>query len=174
MKPLVHVPLKYGAIASVIGILGVVGLYYMGRHPLMIVIYMDFRIILLAVFLFFSLRELRDLYQDGILYMHQAMIGSLIFVVTYGLMVSLAMYAFGSAVPDFREDYVKEGVAMLKSMPKESIEQIGKDTYERNLLQLPATNVYELSVIYFRQSVIIGLFISIILSVVLRRQPKNL
>ncbi len=174
MKPLVQVPLKYGAIASAIGMLGVIGLYYMGRHPLMIVIYMDFRIILLAVFMFFSLKELRDLYQDGILYMHQAMIASFVFVITYAFLVSGAMYAFGSAVPEFREDYVKEGTAMLKSMPKEAIEQIGKDNYERNLLQLPATNVFELSVIYFRQSVIMGLFISIILSVILRRQPKNL
>lgn len=174
MKPLVQVPLKYGAIASVIGILGLIGLYYMGRHPLMIVIYMDFRIILLAVFMYFSLKELRDVYQDGILYMYQGMLASFMFVITYAILVSVAMFAFGSAVPGFREDYVKQGTEMLQSMPKEAIEQIGKDLYERNLSRLPATNVFELSVIYFRQSVIIGLFISIILSVVLRRQPKNL
>jgi hypothetical protein len=173
MKPFVKVPLKYGAIASLIGILGVIGLYYMGRHPLMIIIYLDFRIILYAVFMFFALKELRDLYYDGILYMWQGMMSSFILVMTFAILVSGAMYAFGSAVPDFRDDYVREGTALLKSMPKEAIEQIGKDNYDRNLSQLPATNVLELSVIYFRQCVIIGLFISIILSVVLRRQPKQ-
>src|SRR5688572_26259046 len=174
MKPLVHVPLKYGAIASVIGILGVVGLYYMGRHPLMIVIYMDFRIILLAVFLFFSLRELRDLYQDGILYFWQGVVASSIFVSTFAILVSTAMYVFALAVPAFLDLYIKEATEMAKAMPKEVIEQIGKDVYERNLLTLPATNVFELSSKYFGQSLIIGTFISIILSVVLRRQPKNL
>jgi hypothetical protein len=81
---------------------------------------------------------------------------------------------FALAVPAFLDLYIKEAMEMAKAMPKEVIEQIGKDVYERNLLTLPATNVFELSSKYFGQSLIIGTFISIILSVVLRRQPKNL
>jgi hypothetical protein len=174
MKPLIQVPLKYGAIAGVIGILGVIGLFYMGRHPLVIFILVDFRIILLAVFLFFSLRELRDLHQNGILYFWQGAIASSVFVSTFAILVSTAMYLFALAVPAFLDLYIKEAMEMAKAMPKEVIEQIGKDVYERNLLTLPATNVFELSSKYFGQSLIIGTFISIILSVVLRRQPKNL
>lgn len=174
MKPLFQVPLKYGAIASVIGILGVIGLFYMGRHPLVIFILMDFRIILFAVFLFFSLRELRDLYQDGILYFWQALIVSSIFVTTFAIFVSTAMYVFALVVPEFLSLYIKEALEMAKAIPQEVIDQIGKDVYDRNLLTLPATNEFELSTKYFGQSLIIGTFISIILSVVLRRQPKNL
>ncbi len=174
MKPLIQVPLKYGAIASVIGILGVIGLFYMGRHPLVIFILVDFRIILLSIFLFFSLRELRDVYQEGILYFWQALIASSVFVCTFAIIVSIGMHLFAIAVPAFVDLYIKEAMEMAKAMPKEVIDQIGKDVYERNLLDLPATNAFGLSFKYFGQSLILGTFISIILSVVLRRQPKNL
>lgn len=174
MRPLFQIPLKYSAIASVIGILGAIGLFYLGRHPVMIFILMDFRIILITVFLFFSLRELRDFYQEGILYFWQGLIASSIFVSTFAILVSTGLYVFALIVPDVLQLYIKEMLEMAKSMPQEVIDQIGKDVYDRNLLTIPATNEFGMSLKYFGQSLIIGTFISIILSVVLRRQPKNL
>jgi hypothetical protein len=174
MKPLFQVPLKYGAIASVIGILGAIGLFYIGRHPVTIFILMDFRIILVGVFLFFSLRELRDFYQDGIMYFWQGLIASSVFVSTFALLVSTGMYVFALIVPELLQLYIKEMLEIAKAMPKEVIDQIGKDVYDRNLSTLPATNEFDMSLKYFGQCLIIGTVISIILSVVLRRQPKNL
>jgi hypothetical protein len=60
----------------------------------------------------------------------------------------------------------------LKTFPKEDIERIGKDVYERNLNDLPETNIRKLVETYFAQGIAIGFFVNIILSVILRRQPK--
>ena len=73
---------------------------------------------------------MRDLHQEGILYFSQGIIACFIFVITYGVLVSTAINVFAVVVPEFRETYIKEALALAKGMPKEVIEQIGKDVYE--------------------------------------------
>jgi hypothetical protein len=173
MKPLVKVPLKYGVIAAVVGTGLVILLYYLNQHPFLINIVMDFRVILFGIFIFFSLKELRDYHQDGILYFWQGLIGSFIFVATFAVLASGMIAVFITIVPEFLQSYILLATERVKSLPPEVIKQIGKDVYERNLVLLPSTNVFDLASLYFWQSFMIGLFISIILSVILRRQPKT-
>jgi hypothetical protein len=173
MQPLIKVPLRYGVIAGLVGFGLLVGLYYMGRHPLLIPVFLDFRIILFGVFIFFTLREIRDYYQNGILYFWQGIIASLLFTACYAFIASLALYLFVLAAPVFLSDYVNLSIQQLKSLPSQVIEQIGREVYERNLGLLPATSASDLGLLYFLQSFMISLFISIILSVTLRRQPKS-
>jgi hypothetical protein len=60
----------------------------------------------------------------------------------------------------------------LKSLDPAIIDQLGKDAYERNLSTLPATNGGTLAFDYFIKSLMISFFVSLIISVILRRQPK--
>jgi hypothetical protein len=75
-------------------------------------------------------------------------------------------------VPDFVADYVVQVTTYVKSFTPEEIDRIGKDIYERNLEALPSTNISNLSITYFVHGLVIGFFVNIILSVILRRQPK--
>jgi hypothetical protein len=173
MKPLLNVPIRYGLIAGLLGVALVVGLYYLNRHPFLIPVYIDFRIIMFAVFIFFSLKELRDRYQGGVLYLPQGIIASFLFLATFGVISSAAIVFFATVVPGFLSSYIKLTLEQLKGLPVDVIERIGKDTYTRNLELLPSTNATDLGFMYLVQSLIIGLFVSIILSVILRRLPKN-
>lgn len=173
MNPLVKVSLRYGVLAGIIGSALIVVLYYIDRHPFLIPVYLDFRIILFAVFIFFALREIRDYHQEGILYFWQGMIGSLLFTIAFALISSLAILGFAEIVPAFLTDYVDLTLEQMRSLPQEVIESIGKDVYEHNMEMLPSTNASILGFTYFVQSFLISLFISIILSVTLRRQPKT-
>lgn len=173
MNPLVKVSLRYGALAGIIGSGLLVALYYINRHPLVIPVYMDFRIILFGVFIFFALREVRDYYQGGVLYFWQGIIGSFLFTFCFSLIASIAIVGFVELVPAFLTDYVNRTLDQMKSLPAEVIESIGKDVYERNLELLPSTTGSNLGVTYFVQSFLISFFVSIILSVTLRRQPKT-
>ena len=172
MKALVKVSMRYGVLAGLTGFGLLLGLYYMGRHPFLIPVFMDFRIILFAVFIFFTLREIRDYHQNGILYFWQGVFGSFLFTVCYALTSAFLLWAFINAVPQFLSDYITRSIQQLRKLPPVIIERIGKGVYERNLEMLPATNSVDLSLLYFSQSLMISLFISIILSVILRRQPK--
>lgn len=172
MKPLVKISLRYGVLAGIIGSVLLVGLYYIGRHPFLIPVFMDFRIFLFGIFIFFTLRELRDIYQDGILYFWQGVFASFLFTLCYAVLASLLLSLFVHFVPDFLTDYISLSIAQLKMLPPDVIQQIGKEVYESNLEMLPATRSADLAFLYFSQSFMISLFISIILSVILRKQPK--
>ena len=74
---------------------------------------------------------------------------------------------------EFVPTYIEYVSAYWKSFSKEDIERIGKEIYERNLASLPATNMSQLTRTYFVHGLIIGFFVNIILSVILRRQPKT-
>lgn len=172
MNALAKVSLRYGVLAGFIGSGLLIALYYIDRHPLVIPVYLDFRIILFGVFIFFTLREIRDYHQDGILYFWQGIIASFLFTICFAVITSLAIALFIQVVPAFLTEYIDLTLAQMRSFPPEVIEAIGKDVYERNIEMLPSANASQLAVTYFVQSFLISLFISIILSVTLRRQPK--
>ena len=172
MNPLIKVSLRNGVLAGVIGSILLIGLYYMGRHPFLIPVYLDFRIILFGVFIFYTLREIRDYHQGGILYFFQGIFASLLFTICFTVVSTLFLILFSQIVPAFLSDYIELTEKQLESLPAEVIESIGKDVYQRNLEMLPSTNAFDLGLLYSIQSFLISFFVSILLSVTLRRQPK--
>jgi hypothetical protein len=172
MRPIVKVPLKYGAIAGALGAILVIGLFYMGKHPFLIEIYLDFRIFIFGIFIFFTLRELRDYVYEGVLYFWQGIIASFLFTLFFALASSSLIGLFGTLENSFVTEFIRQSTEKLTGVKDELIERIGKDVYESNLRSLPATNSWDLAFHYYIQSFVIGTFIGILLSVILRRQPK--
>lgn len=173
MTSLTKVSIRYGAIAGIVGLGLLIALYYIGRHPLVIPVYLDFRIFLFGVFIFFALRELRDYHQNGVLYFWQGFIASFLFTICFATITSAGIVAVVAVDPGFLSEYIDRTLEQIRSLPPEVIDSIGKDVYERNVELLPSTNASNLALTYFVQSFLISLFISIILSVTLRRQPKT-
>jgi hypothetical protein len=173
MKALLLTSAKYGAIASVIGFLAIITFYYSGKHPLLFPPYLDFRIILFGVFIYFSLREYRAFHNAGVLYFWEGLIGSFALVTVFALLSSLYIYIFSEIEEDFIPSFISLFKEQVKTFSPDDIKQIGKENFERNLRELSATNNYAVARNYFIQSYFISFFISIILSVILRRQPKN-
>jgi len=171
-SPLVFIGVRYGAIAGVLAIVLLIAMYYIGRHPLMVSPFVDFRILLFGVFIFFSLREFREDYQAGTLYFWQGMIGSFIMVMVAGTLASILLLIFCSFENEFILSFVKLRIEYLKTFPPEDIKRIGKEVFERNLELVSSTNSKQIASLYFAQSLMIGLFVGIILSVILRKQPK--
>jgi hypothetical protein len=172
MKPIVRVPLKYGAIAGLLGAALLIGLYYLGRHPSLIQIYLDFRIFVFGVFIFFTLKELRDYYYEGLLYFWQGIIASFLFTVVYAFVAASLIGIFATVVDSYVTDFITQSMQKLTLLKPELIERVGKEAYESNLKNLPATNAADLALQYFIQCFVIGTFIGIILSVILRRHSK--
>jgi hypothetical protein len=173
MKPLVQVPLKWGAIAGILGVALEFGLYAIGRHPFLIPVYLDFRIFLFGIFIFFTLRELRDFNYNGTLFFWEGLIASFLFTLFFASIAATGIGVLTLIVPEFISSYVKLQTEIIKSLPADVVEKIGKEVVQRNLDTLPATNGFGLALTYFVQCFLISFFISIVLSVILRRQPKT-
>lgn len=173
VKRLLWLSVRNGLIAGVLGFALLMALYYMGKHPFLFPIYFDFRLILLAVFMVMTLKEFRDDFQEGILYFGQAMMSSFVFTAVFALVASLLIWLLCMIVPEFLTSYITTATEQMKTIQPAIIEQLGKEAYERNLNQLPATHGSDLAVDYLGKTFIISFFISIIISVILRRQPKT-
>lgn len=169
---LVFIAVRNGLLAGVLGIIFLLVLYYVGRHPFLFPIYFDFRIVMLSVFVVMSLKELRDDHQQGLLSFGSAMICAFLFTLVFAVVALGFIWLFSVLNPAFVTDYVNLMTAQLKSLNPAVVEQIGKDTIERNLAALPATNGGTLAFDYFIKSLMISFFVSLIISVILRRQPK--
>lgn len=169
---LVFIAVRNGLLAGVLGIIFLSVLYYVGRHPFLFPIYFDFRIIMLSVFVVMSLKELRDDHQQGLLSFASAMMCAFLFTLVFAVLVMGFVWLFSVLNPSFVTDYINLMTIQLKSLDPAIIEQLGKDAYERNLAALPATNGGTLAFDYFIKSLMISFFVSIIISVILRRQPK--
>src|SRR5690606_29050735 len=162
----------YGAIAAVLSIALNIAMFYMNRHPVMIAPFLDFRVFLYAIFIFFSLKEYRDFHNEGALHFFQGMFGSFVLVATAGVLGSILYRIFGALETNFIPEYIRLMTEYLKSAPEDEVARVGKETIERNLQALPSTNMGQIATLYLVQSFGIGLFVSIIMSVILRKQPK--
>lgn len=170
---LVFISVRNGLIAGLLGIIFLIALYYMGRHPFLFPIFFDFRLILFAVFMVIGLKELRDDHQQGILSFGEGMISTLIFTIVFATVAALLISLFCWLEPSFVTDYKRLATEQLAKVSAQVIEQWGKGVQESNLAALSTTTWQQLALDYFIKSFIISFFISIIISVILRRQPKT-
>lgn len=173
LSKLFRISIRYGIVGGIIAFVLLVIMFYTGRHPLTVSPFLDFRLLLIGIFIFFSLKEFRDYDQDGTLYFSQAMLGGFVVIFTLSALASILLLAFGSLENDFVVLYIEQVTAYVKAFSKEDIARLGKDIYQRNLDALPSTNISTLAITYFIHGLVIGFFVNIILSVILRRQPKS-
>jgi len=174
IPPILRVPLKYGFFGGLLGIAVMLFIFYFGtNHPQLFPVFLDFRILLFAIFIFFSIREFRDFKQAGVLHFWQGMIIGMACYLTISLVVSVFLGVFGTLVPEYTQHYIDEIGTILRTSESEIIEKVGEEAYKNQVETLPFTTITDLAVDYLLKSMFIGLFLTIIISVILRRQPKN-
>ena len=97
-------------------------------------------------------------------------------------MIAYILMAFGAALfiyffgeissTNFMLEYIRISTGQLVTNKDLFIETIGEKTYTETLAQLPTTRPIHLAVDYLLKSMPIGLFLTIILSVLLRRKES--
>lgn len=174
LNKLLRITIRYGVIGGVVAFALVVIMFYLGRHPLVVSPYLDFRILLFGIFVFFALKEFRDYDQNGVLYFAQAMLGGFSVVLTLGLVATLLVFIFGSLEDKFVLRYIEQVTEYVRGFSQADIDKLGKDVYERNLAALPSTNITRLALTYFIQGLVLGFFVNIVIAVIVRRQPRNI
>jgi hypothetical protein len=172
-SPIVQISLRNGLIAGLLGFVLLLALYFAGKHPFLFNVFFDFRIVLFGIFLVITLREVRDIHQEGILFFWQGMIACFLFTIVFAVITFFLCWILMVTYPPFFESYISIGLEQYKSLPAEVIAQIGKKVYEEGLKDFPNITAFTLAKRYFWQSFVISFFVSIIISVILRRQPKN-
>ena len=105
-KPIVRIPLKYGFFAGILAFILVLILYFLGdTHPQLYPIFLDFRILLFALFIYFSIREFKVLANHGTLHFWQGMVVGILCYVTAAWIAAIGLVALGSLDHSYVESY---------------------------------------------------------------------
>lgn len=164
--------MKYGLAGAGLAVMLLIILYYANKHPLLVPVIYDYRILLFAILIFFSIKEFKDYYNAKTLHFWQGMAIGLTCYVTVALVAAIAVYIIGLMEPLFLSSYISTMTRQLQDNKDLFVESISAEVYDDALKNLPSTTMSDLAVDYFLKSMPIGLFLTIIISVILRKQPK--
>lgn len=169
-NPLFYVPLKFGLYGSLINIIAILMLYYFGKHPLLLNPLFDARLPLFIIFIFFSLKTYREQYNEGVMHFWQGMTVGVVNYMSMAITVALFIQIFaGIESTGFLSEYVQLVTDKIMANKESFIESIGQKTFDDTLKQLPATTALHLAADFLLKSMPVGLFLTIILAVLMRR-----
>ncbi|MBX7125695.1 MAG: DUF4199 domain-containing protein [Cyclobacteriaceae bacterium] len=170
--PLVRIAVRYGAIAGILALAFVIAAYYAGTSPFFIPPYLDLRVLLIALLGFMTLKEVRDYHYNGILYFWQGLIACFILVTTLAVVSGCGIQLFGRWEEQFIPQYVQQATERINGLPPEAVQELGQTAIDEARRSLASLTVDRMAFKYASQTYILGLFISIIISVILRKQPN--
>jgi hypothetical protein len=170
-SPIVRVALRYGAISGALVLVFLLSMYYMDKHPFLVNPFLDPRVPVLGLMLFFGLKELRDYYQSGALFFGQGMVTAFLVTVLCASISWCGIVGFASLDENFVSSFITQTTEQTKLFTTEDIERIGRTAFEQSLTELQKADKYFMAGRYFFQTFIISFFISLIVTVILRRTP---
>ena len=87
---------------------------------------------------------------------------------------SIFIYVFSAVESsNFLAEYIRIATGQLESNREVFIESIGEKTYEGTLAQLPNTRPVHLAIDYLLKSTPIGLFLTLLLAMLMRKKFSN-
>ena len=170
-NPLIYVPLRYGIIGAAINIIAILGLFYFGRHPLLLNPLLDARLVLYVIFIYYSIKTYRDEFGNGKLHFWQGMAIGVINYMSMAIIVALFIQLFaGIEATNFLNDYIQMASAQIQDNRASLNDTLGEDTIDKTLLELPSTTALHLAADYLLKSMPLGLFLTTIFAILLRRK----
>lgn len=165
---IVSVPMKYGGIGGGLTIILFLIFYFLGRNPLIEVKYFD--IPFLAIFIFFSIKEFKDRYNNRELHFWQGISGGTLTYLTIAVISFLFILILIVVIdPGITTNYIESRVALLNENKESLIEAIDKQAYFDALEGVKKTTALDLAFDDFLKKSIIGLFLTIVIAVILRK-----
>ncbi len=169
-NPILTISFRYGILAAFLSIVLFSILYFLGRNPLLIPSFLDFRLLLFPIFLVFSIRDFKENRNKGILHFWQGFSIGMLIVLIVAIVMGLYIYLLGSVIdPHFTFKYVHTTIQNILKLKEKIIAQIGQDQYNKTMQLLPTTTLFDLALDYFIKSFPLGIFLTILISLVLRR-----
>ena len=165
---LVAIPLKYGILGGSIVILLILIFYFLDLNPLVNIKVAD--LLLLSIFIFFSLKEFRDRYNDRRLHFWQGMTGGVINYLTIAVISAVFILLLTVIIdPEVTTKYIEGRIELLNENRQTLIDTMDEETYLKAVAGVQETTGLDLALDDFLKKTIIGLFLTIIIAVILRK-----
>lgn len=170
-NPMLSVSVKYGLLAASLSIILFSALYFFGKNPLLIPLFLDFRILIFAIFLLFGIRDFKDNKNGGILHFWQGFVTGAVIVIIVGTIMGLFIFLLGSVIDhSFTGNYINEMLQNITGAKEKIISEYGQEVYDKAVKLIPTTTLADLSLDYFLKTIPIGLIITFLISLAFRRK----
>jgi hypothetical protein len=166
---MLKVSLKYGISGGVLSVLLFAILYLLDQNPLVNAKKID--IPLFLIFILFSVKEFRDAKDDNRLTIWEGFLCGGMTFLTMALISSLFMLVFLKINDAMVTDYVDNSIEYLNENKERFLEKRDIQSFNEVITNLKSTSIVDLAVDDFLKKSRIGIFLTIIVSVVLRKQP---
>lgn len=172
-NPLFTVPLRFGLIGAIFNILAILTVFYLGQHPLLMNPLVNGQLVLFGLIIFVSFKYFKDQYTGGILHFWQGLAIGLFAYIVMSTAIAIFIYIFSDIENSkFLSEFIRLKTNELTLNKEAYLEArgVGEDAFNRALNILPATKPIHLALLYIRQSMLIGLFLTIIFSIIMRNK----
>ncbi len=166
--PRLRVGVKYGIAGGGLAIVLFLVLWLLKENPLDAGRLFDF--IMLPLFIFFTLKELRDYRQEGKLAYWQGMTAGLFCYTTLALVSAIFIFIFLTyGGTDLLVQHQQQNLAVLTDDPQTWIEQVGQRAYDKALKEIKGLTALDLAMDDFLKKVLIGLFFTGIITLFFKK-----
>ena len=168
--PIIAVGLRYGLVNGVLAILLFFAVMLFDENPLIVTKWFDY--LLTLGFVFFGVREFRLYYNGGALQFWQGVSVGFVTYVTAALLFAGVIGTYlATAGEEWVTDYVANRTTLVQENRENFTQELGEETYRQVLAEVQATTTFDLVLDDFYRKLMIGVFVTLIIAMVQRRQP---
>jgi len=170
LKPIVSVPLRYGAIAGLLLFIAYLVIALSGKKPWLNLNVLVMNTMVYLIFLYIGMRSFRDAKNGGFLHFWQGMSVGFILYATASVVFAVSLAVLVSAEPALLAEYIQDLLTYLESNKAELIEQFNEAHYKEQVKLANEAGVGTMVFDALIKNSISGLFIAIAVAVILRRR----
>jgi hypothetical protein len=170
-REIVIVPIKYGAIGGLLLIVLFIALDVLDQNPLVNAKKID--ILLFLIFIFFCTKEYRDVYNHRSLTFWDGMLcGSINFLVMAVISAAFILLFTRFLKTGMVDDYIHNTIGYLEDNKEQFLEKENVQTYNQLISDVESTTARDLALDDFLKKSRIGIFLTIIVAVILKKSPR--
>lgn len=169
-NPLLTVPVKYALVGGFLTIVLFFILLFFDKNPFVANKWFDF--ILLPIFVFFSVKEYKKYYNGGFLHFWQGMTVGFFTCFIIAVIAAVFIWSYLNFVsPELLQEFITDRINLITESKESFIQQFGEEIYRKTLADMKLLTPADMALDDFLRKVFIGLFITSVVAVVMRRLP---
>jgi hypothetical protein len=167
-RPMLRNAIRYGLAGALLSILALLLMYFIDRNPLFYGRYFD--IVLIPAFVIFSIRDFKIQQNGGILHFWQGMSTGIIVYLIIAIATAIFIILFTYIIsPELFDAYIENRLELLETKKEHIIQTIDEESYHLTVEGLRNTKAWHLALDDFLKKSIIGLFLTILFSIIFRK-----
>jgi len=144
-----------------------------GSNPLLDIRHFLFDIVIYFLFIYFAQKEFKTYQNEGILHFWQGMTIAFVVYLPAAVIFTICLLLIFQMDPSIMENYREGALAFLESKKVVLLEGISQEEYMQRVKDVDAITSNDLVVSSGLKKVLAGFFVTPVVSIILRKKPKQ-